>query len=153
MVELSRCAAVWFGCPFAKRRGRRSDCSYARIPKASESARTPAACHRSTRPTTVISLTGFSIFARIEHPPILLGGRFGRDRGNISASFFCRGIGETFSFGMEADQITVGGILVNRPASAELVQPGVHLLVPLRSAAIHPLLLATEQAEPLMARE
>jgi hypothetical protein len=43
---------------------------------------------------------------------------------------------------MEADQITVGGILVNRPASAGLVQPGVHLLVPLRSAAIHPLLLA-----------
>ena len=72
LVELSRCAAVWFGCPIAKRRGRRSDCSYTRIRDASESARTPAACHRSTRPTTVLTVTGLSIFARTEHPPILL---------------------------------------------------------------------------------
>jgi hypothetical protein len=107
LVELSRCAAVWFVRPIAKRRGRRSDCSCAGIRDASESARTPAACHRSTRPTTVLSMTGFSIFARKEHPPILLGGRFGRNP--------LRGFGGDFLLRHRGGHMTVGGILVNRP--------------------------------------
>ena len=87
----------------------------------------------------MLTVTGFSIFARTEHPPISSRGRFGRDCGNISASFFGGVSGETFWFGIEADHMTVGGILVSRPASAGLVQPGVHLLAPLRYAAMHPL--------------